>query len=74
MVKFKLLFLKIWLKIPLGYICVIKLSGGVSYSLTKDYNVIFSDDLAEGSIPLLLCQKKIVQAFENRMRQIGYNI
>jgi hypothetical protein len=73
MVKFKRFFLKIWLKIPFGYICIIKLPGGVSYSLTKDYHVIYSDDFAEGAIPLLLCPKRIIQVFENRMKELGYN-
>lgn len=65
--------LRLWLQVPFGRICSVKLHNGGKAYLRKDLWVIVEDkDGCRDALPLNLTSSKLQESFLSRMRKLGY--
>lgn len=65
--------LRLWLQVPFGRICSVKLHNGAKAYLRKDLWVIVEDkNGCRDALPLNLTSSKLQESFLSRMRKLGY--
>lgn len=66
-------FLKIWLKVPFGYICRVHHNDS-HMTLRKDYWIVVSRGKATDMLPITFVSHHLQNEFALRMKAIGYDV